>query len=462
VVSREGHPIVTAKPKRVHAGLTSVLAPFALPQKEALRKDAHLYEALEAIEKWINTAAAAAGPAAGEILIVADTSLADRTVVLPKPTESIVNVKNYNGGVHNLHIDGGGLPIDEYTDGIDTHTNNQGFSFQFWKEGNRWIVIDTCFGGDEGAGGPPPEVPPPKVAGCLTTIPDGVTPTDIQSFREPGTWIKPSIGTWAVFTVISPGGAGAGGSSGSWRGTGDVGGGGGGGGGGKKTVAFKLVDLPVTLAIAPGKGGVHNTNRANRSTGHEDGYEGTDGDTATVGVTLIVVPGGKHGVAGTNFLIGAGGLGGDAGSADCNGGQGGDHGGTATGNGSLNGAPGGGAGGRVTDPVLGHQNGYAGGLTGTTSSGSGAAGGAGSYGTAANGGDGTPGVTGVDAKTPGGGGGGGGPCIPDPSSYPHGGDGGAGGWPGGGGGGGGAAADGFRNGGLGADGADGSVVVEVW
>src|SRR5512135_1865290 len=88
---------------------------------------------------WVLFADGHFGPVTGggggpsnEILVIVDTSASDQTFTLPDPAslpdKTVLNVKNWNGGLNEMHIAPGvGLTIDGGTDGIRTRTNNQGY-----------------------------------------------------------------------------------------------------------------------------------------------------------------------------------------------------------------------------------------------------------------------------------------------------------------------------------------------
>lgn len=306
----------------------------------------------------------------------------------------------------------------------------------------------------------PPPIPPPVVSGCLTTVPEGVTDIDVQNFIAEGDWVKPAGKKWAVVTMIAPGGAGAGGAGINDPGDGEVGGGGGGSGGEKVMKAYLLSDLPSSVHVIPGAGGVRNSTRGSlQEGGHQsDGYEGTDGDVPSFGEIsdawyLTAIPG-KHGAAGHTNATGDGG---DAvGTGDCASGKGGGLHTTGTQKDSVHGAPGGGKGGGASgafspaDLRPGEQGGNDGGLGGAV-------------GFTVSGFDGEPGIDGPDLKTPGtapGGGGSQGGGANEGGQ--HGGDGGAPGFPGAGGAGGGGASNGWHHGGLGSSGAGGAITVECY
>jgi len=263
---------------------------------------------------------------------------------------------------------------------------------------------------------------------------------DIQAFIISGTWIKPAGARVVTSVGIGAGGPGA---SGPLRGSGVATSGGGGGAGGACSPGyFQAADLPATVAVTVGAGGIGGPAQ---TVADGNGIAGTAAGATRFGA-YSAANGGGSGVAGgtgtaAGGLGGAGVRGGRDGGAGVVGGPGA---GAFTSN-ILSGAGGGGGGGNNATPVA--FPGGAGGIAHQTTSGS-------AVGGTVPGGAGASGV-GVAGNLPigGAGGGGGGANLT--------GNGGAGGNGGnyGGGGGGGAAALNGNSSGPGGPGAPGIQIV---
>ena len=123
------------------------------------------------------------------------------------------------------------------------------------QQGSAGATGATGSQGPAGADGTAGATGPAGSAGA-TGPPGPATPVDIQAFSTPGTstWTKP-VGAKSVRVQLVAGGGG--GSAGSRGAAGTIRtGGGGGGGGGYNDVMFAASDLPATMSVAVGAGGV--------------------------------------------------------------------------------------------------------------------------------------------------------------------------------------------------------------
>jgi hypothetical protein len=489
-------------------------------QIEALRGgDPMLYEALKALANCqsIEVVTEVGGEGGGgtpEILLIANTHDADKEITLPDPAtftdpKTIVSVKNWNGGVHELHIlPGAGGTIDGIADGIRTKTNNQGYRFRYavtpeYESNYGWVCIQTVFGGDTVgtiAGAPPPGTPGIQL--CDADLPDWILDPTLAAAYEvlsaaSGTYTKP-VGPYFYIACVGFG-SGGGGGDGAANNSGDyTGGGAGGGAGARKIQIWPYDEFPDSVAYTIHQGGLGAPGRTCPPDTSGDGAAGSDGGPAylgDIGDPLFFVGGGKAGTGGvmvsvtstggqggswtqdgTRLGTNVNGTGGDgagsmrntgdgfygtpqgtlSGNAECGGGSGAgagegwlDHGGAPSGGSSLHGAAGGGLGGSALVAPLDLTPATAGGSTGTSNGGGADPGTSGLPGS----GDGAHATPGTGLNGGPGGGGGGAMFTPDAS-----GRGGNGGIPGGGGGGGGAVfGGGTKSTGGGGDGARGEL-----
>lgn len=167
----------------------------------------------------------------------------------------------------------------------------------------------------------------------------GWVPSSIQVFTSSGTWAKP-FGAVSINVQIMGGGGGGGGGA-RYIATTSCSGGGGGGGGGVFETNFSAIELPSTVAVTVGAGGIGGAGAINNG----DGSAGLNGGTCNFGI-YAYASGGDGGLAGTNVGNAFGGAGGSysgnsGGSSQFSGG------GSTEGGGSLRGGSGGGAGGAI-------------------------------------------------------------------------------------------------------------------
>jgi hypothetical protein len=272
-------------------------------------------------------------------------------------------------------------------------------------------------------------------------------------------WVKPENLLSAEVEVIAAGGGGAGG--GATCGTGFPVSAGAGGGGGYKKKTFTAAELPDTVDVEVGKGGLGGAGAVRVTAGTSAGAAGEDGGDTSFG-TLLSANGGKGGRGGSfQPDPGSGGAGdtengGNGGRGDISNLPGGDE-RAEPGDDTTFAGPGGGGGGPLKRFDVPGESGDG----GSSADAAGGKGGVGQIGAGAVGEDGEDGEDNEDGA---GGGGGGGGCAGSQAhagSTATGGRGGDGGKYGAGGGGGGCAQSGggAATGGRGGDGADGVVVL---
>jgi len=134
-------------------------------------------------------------------------------------------------------------------------------------------------------------------AESIKTYVDAVATRDIQTFTASGTWNKPSgIGADQMVMVELWGGGGAGGST-----SGGTTGAGGGGGGAYRQHVMRAGDLPATVSVTVGAGGLKGT--AGNSNGGQGG-------SSSFGTYVTAYGGGGGGGQAVSSVYGSGGGGG--------------------------------------------------------------------------------------------------------------------------------------------------------
>lgn len=136
------------------------------------------------------------------------------------------------------------------------------------------------------------------IGGKTITTPISGSPLNTQTFNASGTWTKPASGTFAVVELWGAGGSGAANNNSSSSS-------GGGGGGAYKLQIFTLAELPSTVTVTVGAGGVA------RTAGSDS--DGAVGGNTTFGAFATAFGGGGGNVGLSTFsTIGGGGGGGSS------------------------------------------------------------------------------------------------------------------------------------------------------
>ena len=110
--------------------------------------------------------------------------------------------------------------------------------------------------------------------------------TNVQEFTSSGQWVKPP---GCNVVIVEAWGAGAGGGSGARQSTAGLNGGLGGGGGAYATRTFKASDLPSTVVVTVGAGGLGGQARTTNGSNNA----GTDGGNSSFG-DFLTTYGGLH------------------------------------------------------------------------------------------------------------------------------------------------------------------------
>jgi hypothetical protein len=144
----------------------------------------------------------------------------------------------------------------------------------------------------------------PRTPVAHTHEPGAGDSADIQTFTSDGTWTKPA-GARDVRVILFGGGGGGGGAVGSSAGTVRAGGGGG-GGGARSDMSYMAADIPDSVAVTVGLGGV---GRTGGGSGSDPTLVGDPGGATTFG-SVLAAGGGLGGTSAKNAAayVGAGGV----------------------------------------------------------------------------------------------------------------------------------------------------------